>query len=159
VDTWFEALEACANVKQHPVWHPEGSVLAHSMQIFKWACRESDDHDLVVAALLHDVGKAVNPLGHAEIGVEILGDTISEKTAWLIRNHMRFWDFVEGNMKRLKKVHELRDHMWLPELVMLARWDKLGRNPNTIVNYSRAFILLNIERSRATSVKINKNIS
>ena len=55
----------------------------------------------------------------------------SAKTVWLVKNHMRIWDYINGEMQGLKKCVTLAQHPWLPELIQLARWDKKGRNPNS----------------------------
>ena len=42
------------------MYHPEGDALYHSLQVFDLACEESPyDEDFLLAALLHDVGKAM----------------------------------------------------------------------------------------------------
>ncbi len=47
------------NVKQHAKYHPEGDVLYHSLQVFDLAYdAQPYDEEFLLAALLHDVGKA-----------------------------------------------------------------------------------------------------
>lgn len=137
----FQPLENCRGVKQMEVHHPEGDVFSHSVQVLRLAFRESKDPELILAAMLHDIGKQVDSKGHEDYALEILGDSITEKTAWLIKNHMRFWYFVLGEMKKLSKVSELASHQWLPELTLLARWDKAGRRPGARIEYSRVYIV------------------
>ena len=141
VGTLFNILEKCRGVEQNAEHHPEGDVFVHSVQVLYHALRETNDIDLIFAAMLHDVGKQVQNNGHDEIAIQMLDGKISEKTAWLIENHMRFWTFVLGDMKRLSKVQYLRNHEWFPDLVMLCRWDKLGRNPNKKCTYDRISIV------------------
>ena len=133
----FDALEKCRGVAQMEIHHPEGDVFIHSVQVLQWAMKESDDIDLVVAAMLHDVGKCIDSKGHEKYGLKMLDGHISEKTAWLIENHMRVWYLILGEMRRHKKVKELIEHEWLPDLILLARWDKLGRDPNKETRYNR----------------------
>lgn len=151
-DPLFRALEGCNGVEQSKEWHPEGDVLNHSLQVLCHAFRESRDIDLIVAAMVHDIGKMVDSKLHEKYAIKILGDSISEKTSWLIMNHMRFWYYQLGTMKKKKKVHELVTHPWFTELSILGRWDKCGRNPNRKVKYDRAeiterFIKLSDEES------------
>ena len=137
----FEALENCKGVVQMDKWHPEGDVFVHSLQVLKWAFRESIDVDLILAAMIHDVGKAENSKGHDKIAVEMLSPYISSKTEWLVKNHMRIWSLLLGDMRRQKKVLDLINHPLLPDLILLARWDKMGRNPRAKVKYDRQYII------------------
>ena len=127
----FELLFRCIGVKQMAEYHPEGDVMNHTYQVFKWAIRESMDLDLILAALLHDVGKAVDNHNHVHEGVKLIERFSSCKTVWLVKNHMRIWDYISGEMQGLKKCLDLANHPWLPQLIQLARWDKKGRNPNS----------------------------
>lgn len=140
----FKILDKTEGVEQMDEHHPEGDVLTHSLQVYGWAIRETDDVDLILAALLHDTGKAINSPGHAKLMTDILKPLVSAKTLWLIENHMRVWHYILGEMKKLKKCQELAGHPWLPELVQLARFDKLGRNPNKKVVYDKEKILFDI---------------
>ena len=58
-------------IKQNPKYHPEGDVLYHSLQVFHLA-RDARpyDEEFLLAALLHDVGKAIDPQDHCAAGVE-----------------------------------------------------------------------------------------
>src|SRR5205823_5411556 len=60
-------------VRQSPVHHPEGDVLYHSLQVFELA-REHRAYDVefMQAALLHDVGKGIDPSDHVTAGLEVL---------------------------------------------------------------------------------------
>jgi hypothetical protein len=141
---YFAYLERCRGVEQMEIHHPEGNVLNHSLQCFHWAIRESTDIDLVLAALLHDIGKIKNSKGHEKIAVNWLMGVCSIKTLWLIEHHMRIWNLLLGQMRRKKKVAELVGHCWLPELISLARWDKMARNPNKEIKYNKENILIQL---------------
>ena len=137
----FSILEKCKGVEQMEIHHPEGDVFKHSLQVLWWAFKESIDTDLILAAMLHDVGKAIISKGHEKECIPILEPFLSAKSLWLIENHMRIWTFVKGEMKKLSKVQKLASHPWLPELVYLARWDQLGRNARKKVTYDRQDII------------------
>ena len=138
----FGALERCRAVQQDPRYHPEGDVFTHSLQVFNKARRESTDADLLLAALLHDVGKVIDPYGHEKLGVQMLSGFISDKTTWLIENHMRFWYLVYGDMRKRQKVLSLRENEWFADLVMLCRWDKMGRVAGWQPKYDRVDFIL-----------------
>lgn len=142
----FELLERCRGVPQSPVHHPEGDVFVHSLQVMQWAFKESIDTDLILAAMLHDVGKAVSSLGHDKIGAEHLYPYVSLKTHWLIENHMRFWQLIMGDMKKKSKIVGLIEHPFLADLLQLARWDQLGRNPRMEITYDKDGIIAALNR-------------
>lgn len=146
MEPYFLALENCRGVPQMDRHHPEGDVFNHSLQVLRWAFRESIDTDLILAAMLHDVGKAVECKGHEEKAIEMLGDHLSAKTVWLIEQHMKIWSMILGEMQRQGKVRELVEHPFLPDLVLLARWDKMGRDPRRVVLYDGGDIIERLNR-------------
>lgn len=76
-------------VKQSPRTHPEGDALYHSLQVYGLAKRVRPyDEEFLLAALLHDVGKAIDDRDHVRAGLESLAGTLTERTVWLIRHHM-----------------------------------------------------------------------
>lgn len=145
IEPIFPILEKCRDIKQMKEHHPEGDVLNHSLQVFYHSIKETDDLDLILAALLHDVGKSIESEGHEKHGINLLQNIASTKTLWLIEHHMRIWYLILGDMKRLSKVLYLTNHPWLPELILLARWDKMGRNPNKTMKYDKNNILSILE--------------
>jgi predicted HD phosphohydrolase len=50
----FERTEGAT---QREEYHPEGDVMQHSLQVVEYAFRETHDHEMVLAALMHDIGK------------------------------------------------------------------------------------------------------
>jgi hypothetical protein len=137
LNLYFAYLDQCTGVEQNKKYHPEGDVLNHSLQCLCWALKESTDIDLILAAMLHDIGKIEKSKGHENVSVKWLQGICSVKTLWLIENHIRIWYLILGDMRRYKKVRELANHCWLPELIMLARWDRLARNPAKVVKYDK----------------------
>lgn len=137
----FYLLESCQSTEQNIKYHPEGTVFAHSLQVMNHAFRETDDTDLILAAMLHDIGKYIESHGHAEIGVQLLRDYVSVKTLFLIEHHMRVWSYLEGEMSKLSKCQFIASHPWLPQLIQLARWDRMGRNPNRKIKYDKEDII------------------
>ena len=142
----FYILELTKGVPQLESHHPEGDVFNHSLQTYFWAIRESNDTDLILAALLHDVGKAALLQGHDDIGSDMIRPYTSQKTTWLVSQHMRVWTLLKGEMRRPGKVKALATHPWFPHLVLLARWDKMARNPRKAVTYDRYRIINQLNR-------------
>jgi hypothetical protein len=126
----LEPLEA---IKQNPKHHPEGDALYHSLQVFALA-REARpyDEEFLLAALLHDVGKAIDPQDHAAAAVEALRGTLTERTEWLIAHHRD----LQGQRERSSgprarpaaETSQYRD-----DLKLLGELDDAGRVPGAPV--------------------------
>jgi hypothetical protein len=115
------------NVKQNLAWHPEGDALYHSLQVFDLARKELPyDEEFLLAALLHDVGKAIDPHDHVAAALEALDGTISERTRWLIEHHMFAHALVEQSLGR-RAHRRLRESEFYDELVVLGQCDRAGR--------------------------------
>ncbi len=129
-DRWqyFESLLLpLENVKQSPKYHPEGDALYHSLQVFELARNESPyDTELLEAALLHDIGKAIDPDDHVQSALEALSGYISPRTAWLIANHMEAHKVLDRSIgARARK--RLGNHESYEDLLTLGRCDRDGR--------------------------------
>jgi len=131
-DDLLQLLLALDGIRQDPAFHPEGDALFHSLQVFDLACAATDDRALWAAALLHDVGKAINSPDHDEVGAELLSDLVSPRIVWLVRHHL---DLLRrpGPTKR-----RLRGTAALVDLQRLRRWDVGGRSPHAIVSSPEA---------------------
>jgi hypothetical protein len=114
-------------VMQPPELHPEGDVLYHSLQVFELARQELPyDEEFLLAALLHDVGKAIDRRDHVAAGLEALRGTISPRTAWLIEHHVEAAAWREGTLGvRLRRRLEAAEDF--DELMLLAECDRRGR--------------------------------
>ena len=124
----FEALMLpLENVKQSPRYHPEGDALYHSLQVFDLACDELPyDEEFLLAALLHDVGKGIDPDDHVAAGLEAVAEFITPRSHWLIANHMQAHKMHDGELgARAKK--RLRQHESFDELILLGECDRAGR--------------------------------
>jgi hypothetical protein len=138
-------VEALKGVAQREDYHPEGDAFNHTLQVFHHAMRESTNLDTILAGLTHDVGKLTSPIGHEEVAVTMLTGKVSEKTLWLVQHHMRVRVLISGEMKRPTKVKELASNKWFPDLVLLARWDTMGRNANHHMEYDRGEIIYKLK--------------
>ena len=64
--------------------------LEHSLQTATRAYNDKADEEMVVAALLHDIGDELAPLNHSEYAAAVLKPYVSEKTHWIIQKHGEF---------------------------------------------------------------------
>jgi hypothetical protein len=115
------------NVKQNLKYHPEGDALYHSLQVFDLA-RDAlpYDEEFLLAALLHDIGKGIDPQDHVGAGLEALDGFITDRTRWFIEHHMDAQQELDGTLgararRRLKESPDYED------LLTLARCDRDGR--------------------------------
>ncbi len=122
------------SVKQNPKYHPEGDALYHSLQVFHLA-REARpyDEEFLLAALLHDVGKAIDPQDHVKAGVEALRGAVTERTLWLIEHHM---DLLAGRDRSLPAAlkREIESSEFYDDLILLREVDDAGRIPGEQVD-------------------------
>ncbi len=115
------------NVKQSRKYHPEGDALYHSLQVFDLARDELPyDEEFLLAALLHDAGKAIDPSDHVAAGLEALAGFLTERTAWLILHHMDAQRILDGTLG-VRARRRLRESDDFDELMVLARCDREGR--------------------------------
>lgn len=145
-DVWahFEVLlKALESVKQNPKYHPEGDALFHSLQVYTLArCSWNGagggagvfafDQEFLLAALLHDVGKAIDPGEHVGAGVEALRGYVSERTLWLVEHHMEAHAYREGTLGHRAR-RRLAESEHFEELLLLSELDEAGRVPGMMV--------------------------
>ncbi len=120
-------LEPLEGVKQSPKYHPEGDALYHSLQVFELARDERPyDEEFLLAALLHDVGKAIDPSDHVGTALEALEGSISERTAWLIEHHMDAQAYQDGTLGYRARIR-LQASEYFDDLLLLHELDRRGR--------------------------------
>ncbi len=114
-------------VRQRRDFHPEDDALYHSLQVFDLATnRLPFDEEFLLAALLHDVGKAIDPENHVDAGLAALDGFVSDRTNWFIRHHMDVHLIRRGKIG-LRALRRLQASESYDELLMLGECDRLGR--------------------------------
>jgi hypothetical protein len=126
-------LAPLADVKQSPTYHPEGDALYHSLQVFELARdRAGYDEEFLLAALLHDVGKGIDPSDHVAAGVEALADLISDRTRFLIEHHMDAHAIHDGTLGHRAR-QRLMESPDFDDLMLLRELDVAGRRRGVVV--------------------------
>jgi hypothetical protein len=123
-------LEHVRESRRH---HPESDVLYHSLQVYQLASDELPyDEEFLLAALLHDVGKGIDPHDHVKAALEVLDESITERTAWFIEHHMQAHALHDGSLgaRALRRLHDSDD---FELLVLLGECDRKGRVPGAQV--------------------------
>ncbi len=107
--------------------------LTHSLQTATRAERAGADDEMVVAALCHDIGKAISVPNHPRISAEILRPYVSDEVHWVIQVHQDFqgrhYYAHLGADPNARDQH--RDH---PSYAVAARfadeWDQAAFDPD-----------------------------
>lgn len=143
---FFELLlPPLAAVKQNPIYHPEGDALYHSLQVFELAKHARPwDEEFLLAALLHDVGKAIDPHDHVAAALDALDGLITERTQFLIAHHMDALAYRQGTLGHRQRT-KLEASPDFDDLMELRDYDTRGRVPGArvgtvsdAINYLRA---------------------
>ena len=95
------------------------SRLEHSLQSATRAHRAGEPEEVVVAALLHDMGDMLAPLSHSEMAAAVLRPFVSEKTYWIIKHHGLFQKYYYahhlGGDRHARD--RFADHPWYADAV------------------------------------------
>src|SRR5690242_5547326 len=126
-------LEPLEGVKQSAKYHPEGDALYHSLQVFELAREQRPwDEEFLLAALLHDVGKAIDPSDHVAAGLEALEGSLTERTTFLIAHHTEAQALHQGTLGQRAK-DRLRQSDDFEDLLLLRELDTAGRRRGAAV--------------------------
>jgi len=108
------------------------SRLSHSLQAATRALRCGADDELVVAALIHDVGDELAPYNHAEIAAGILRPYVRAEVTWIVEQHGLFQTYYYahhyGGNRDARE--EFREHRWYQACKdFCANWDQCSFDP------------------------------
>ena len=107
--------------------------LEHSLQTATRALNDKASEEMIVAALLHDIGDELAPLNHSEYAATILKPYVSEKTHWIVEKHGEFQMYYYAH--HLGENRNLRDkyknHKYYNNtLEFCEKWDQTSFDPN-----------------------------
>ncbi|MBM4010734.1 MAG: hypothetical protein FJ286_05060 [Planctomycetes bacterium] len=124
----FDALGAAvsllATVRQDPVKCPEGDALEHSLQVFDLVHQERPyDEELLTAALVHDVGRAIDRTNPIAATLEAVGHLITPRTRWLLESLPAARGHVERTLghRARRRLEAHPDHL---DAILLAEADR-----------------------------------
>ena len=107
--------------------------LEHSLQTATRALNDKASEEMIVAALLHDVGDELAPLNHSEYAAAVLKPYVGEKTHWVVEKHGEFQMYyyahhLGGNRNQREKY---KGHMYYEDTVKFCEnWDQKSFDPN-----------------------------
>tara|TARA_B110000240_G_C13223331_1_gene335633 strand:- start:56 stop:610 length:555 start_codon:yes stop_codon:yes gene_type:complete len=107
--------------------------LEHSLQTATRAFNDKANEEMVIAALLHDIGDELAPLNHSEYAASVLKPFVSEKTHWIIEKHGEFQMYyyahhLGGNRNQRDKYKEHK--YYVDALNFCEKWDQASFDPN-----------------------------
>ena len=109
------------------------SRLEHSLQSATRAYKNGESEEMIVAALLHDIGDELAPMNHSEYAAAILKPYVSEKTHWIIEKHGEFQMFyyahhLGGDKNKREKY---RSHKYYQDTINFCEnYDQNSFDPN-----------------------------
>ena len=105
----------------------------HALQTATRALRDHAGEEMVVAALLHDIGDALASNNHGEFAAAILRPYVSEETYWIVKHHGTFQAYyyahhLGGDRNARDRYH---DHPCYQATVdFCQKWDQASFDPN-----------------------------
>ena len=109
--------------------------LEHSLQCATRAHRDGAGEEIVVAALLHDIGDLLSPFNHSELAAAVLRPYVSDRTYWIVLHHGLFQSYYyahhTGGDRHARDAY--RDHPWYQDTVEFChRWDQPSFDPDYV---------------------------
>ena len=107
--------------------------LEHSLQTATRALNDKAEDEMIVGALLHDIGDELAPLNHSEYAAAIIKPYVSEKTHWIIEKHgifqMYYYAHHFGSNKNERK--KFKGHKYYIDTINFCEnWDQKSFDPN-----------------------------
>jgi predicted HD phosphohydrolase len=109
------------------------SRLGHSLQTATRALRAGADEEMIVAALIHDVGDELAPYNHAEVAAGIIRPYVRPEVAWIVEQHglMQTYYYVHHTGGDRNMRERLRGHPWFDACADFChRWDQVSFDPD-----------------------------
>ena len=109
------------------------SRLDHVLQTATRAEKDGADNEMIVCALLHDIGDVLAPTNHAQVAAALLRPYVSEKNYWIVLHHGLFQGYywMHHYDKDRDARDKLKDHPYYEACVeFCARWDQVSFDPN-----------------------------
>ena len=109
------------------------SRLEHSLQSATRAEADRADIELIVGALIHDLGDDLAPLNHSQLAATIIRPYVRAEVAWIIEHHGVFQTYYYGDAMGVdKNARDIyRDHVWFDSCEQFCRdWDQVAFDPD-----------------------------
>jgi predicted HD phosphohydrolase len=109
-----ERVLAALRELDHSIEGHQVTRLEHSLQAATRARRDGADDELVLAALIHDMGDLLAPYNHAELAAAVIRPYVREQVSWIVEQHGLFQTYYYvhhlGGDRHMRE--RLRGHRW-----------------------------------------------
>ena len=109
------------------------SRLEHSLQSATRAYKNGESEEMIVAALIHDIGDELAPMNHSEYAAAILKPYVTEKTHWIIKKHGEFQMYYYAHHlgEDKNKRDKYKDHKYYKDTIdFCEKYDQNSFDPN-----------------------------
>lgn len=108
------------------------SRLGHSLQTATRAEADGADIEMIVAALIHDIGDGLATVNHSQMAASIIEPYVRAEVTWVVKMHglfqMQFYAHFFDMDNRGHLAH--RDHPWFASCQRFCeRWDQTAFDP------------------------------
>ena len=109
------------------------SRLEHSLQTATRASKDGADEEMIVAALIHDIGDGLATYNHSQFAAAILRPYVSEKVHWIIKHHGIFQCYYYahhfGNDRNERDRY--KDQPYYQDTIdFCEKWDQVSFDPD-----------------------------
>ena len=107
--------------------------LEHSLQTATRAEKDGADDELIVAALIHDIGDDLAPENHSQMAAAIIRPYVREQVTWILEMHGIFQMVYYADKLGLNpdERERYRGHKWFHDAEQFCRdWDQLSFDPD-----------------------------
>ena len=109
------------------------SRLEHSLQSATRAELDGADIEMIVGALIHDLGDDLAPSNHSQLAAAIIRPYVRREVTWIIEHHGVFQMYYYGDAMGVdKNAREIyRGHQWFDSCEKFCeRWDQISFDPD-----------------------------
>lgn len=109
------------------------SRLEHSLQTATRAEADGADEEMILAALIHDIGDDLSPYNHSQLAASIIRPYVRPEITWVITQHGLFQNyyyihFYGGDPNERDY---LKDHPWYQTCIDFCdKWDQASFDPD-----------------------------
>ncbi|MBD5771043.1 HD domain-containing protein [Marinomonas colpomeniae] len=107
--------------------------LEHSLQTATRAEADGADEEMILAALIHDIGDDLSPYNHAQLAASILRPYVRPEVTWVINQHGLFQNYyyIHFSGGNPNERDYLKDHPWYQSCVdFCEKWDQASFDPD-----------------------------